>query len=203
MLNDVLRFLVMYVIFLFAFSILMVGAGDPRGAIDKCNTMGLVFDDERRKASASSGFGGFNASEDAGGGAASSKQVPADQEDFEYMHCWQSWWFFRTLFQAFGEFYLDEMTNDLSIVIVIALFILMNIVLMNLLIAMMAGTFEEVHSKVGLARMLELYRSTLASFFAFSSPCQTFLDVWHQLPSSKYALLRVGDDVLFSERSRA
>jgi hypothetical protein len=27
----------------------------------------------------------------------------ADLEDFHYVVCWNSWWFFRTLFQSFGE----------------------------------------------------------------------------------------------------
>ena len=27
----------------------------------------------------------------------------ADLEDFQYVMCWKSWWFFRTLFQSFGE----------------------------------------------------------------------------------------------------
>jgi len=27
----------------------------------------------------------------------------ADLEDFHYVECWKSWWFFRTLFQSFGE----------------------------------------------------------------------------------------------------
>jgi hypothetical protein len=134
MLSDVVRFLVMYLIFLVAFSILMVGAGSPSAAIDKCNTMGLVYDDRRKSSSSES----FNSSIFAGpgGGRASEQRIPADQEDYEYVTCWQSWWFLRTVFQAFGEFYLDEMTNDWSIVFVIIIFFLMNIVLMNLLIAM-------------------------------------------------------------------
>ena len=45
----------------------------------------------------------------------------------------------RTVFQSFGEFYMDEMTNDWSVVIVIAIFLLMNIVLMNLLIGTRIG----------------------------------------------------------------
>lgn len=135
MLSDVVRFLVMYLIFLVAFSILMVGAGSPSAATNKCNTMGLVFDDDRRKSSSS---GPFNASDFAGlgEGRASEQQIPADQEDYEYVTCWQSWWFVRTVFQAFGDFYLDEMTNDWSVIFVLVIFFLMNIVLMNLLIAM-------------------------------------------------------------------
>ena len=27
----------------------------------------------------------------------------ADTEDYAYVECWRSWWFFRTLFQSFGE----------------------------------------------------------------------------------------------------
>jgi len=37
MMVDVLYFLVVYFLFLFAFSILMAGAGRPSGVLDKCN----------------------------------------------------------------------------------------------------------------------------------------------------------------------
>ena len=42
-----------------------------------------------------------------------------------------------------GEFYLDEMTNDWSVLTVIGLFFIMNVVLMNLLIAIMSNTCKE------------------------------------------------------------
>ena len=106
MLGDVGRFLLMYSIFLFAFSTIMVGAGGPRGAIDKCYTAGLAVpsgDDRRKSKSGPSGLddsvgdmAARNSSGLLGGGEASSKQVPADQEDFEYVTCWQSWWFVRS-----------------------------------------------------------------------------------------------------------
>ena len=108
MLQDVTRFILMYVIFLFAFSTLMVGAGGPRGAIDKCYTADLAFaaGSDRRSSRATKGESSFsdlgdwvvgpNGSSGLGGGAASGKQVPADQEDYEYVTCWQSWWFLRS-----------------------------------------------------------------------------------------------------------
>jgi len=150
MLKDVCRFMVMYIIFLFAFSTLMVGAGGPLGAIDKCYAAGLAVSEggDRRRGSSGGASTGSNATLDGagegefsrpgplGGGAAGAKRVPADQEDYEFVTCWPSWWFFRTVFQAFGEFHLDEMSNDWSILIVIVVFFLMNIVLMNLLVAM-------------------------------------------------------------------
>jgi len=172
MMRDVMRFIIMYVIFIFAFSALMVGAGHPRSAIDKCYTAGLAVpaDDGRRgrasvsaddKSAGEASLTGAGMSRPQyGGGAAASLQEPADQEDFEYVTCWPSWWFVRTIFQAFGEFYLDEMTNDWSVLVVIVIFFIMNVVLMNLLIAMMAGTYESVYNRVELERMIELYLTT-------------------------------------------
>jgi len=61
----------------------------------------LLFVDARRRdkasadavsGSADSGYANFNAPTGA-----------ADTEDYTYVECWNSWWFFRTLFQSFGE----------------------------------------------------------------------------------------------------
>ena len=50
----------------------------------------------------------------------------------------------RPLFQSFGEFFLEEMPNPYSIVVLLLNFVILNIVLMNLLIAMMASTYSKV-----------------------------------------------------------
>ena len=47
-----------------------------------------------------------------------------------------AYWFMRTLFQSFGEFFLEELDNDASVIFLIITFLVLNIVLMNLLIAM-------------------------------------------------------------------
>merc|ERR1719183_2083029 len=115
MLQDVLRFMVIYILFLFAFSFLMIGAGTPDAVVDSCGPM----------------TEGGKSRRDEGRGLTS-------EERYEFMSCWRSYWFFRTVFQAFGEFYMDEMTNSWAVVFVIMVFLLLNVVLMNLLIAMMA-----------------------------------------------------------------
>ena len=134
MLRDVLWFLVMYVLFLVAFSMLMIGAGTPDSVVDSCGGMALRRD------------GGVSLS---------------NEERYEYLSCWQSYWFFRTLFQSFGEFYLDEMTNAWAVIFVITMFFLMNVVLMNLLIAMMSNTYAQTNSQAQLATLLDYYDVTL------------------------------------------
>jgi len=46
--------------------------------------------------------------------------------------------------QSFGDFNLEELDNDASLVFLILTFLILNIMLMNLLIAMMASTYEKV-----------------------------------------------------------
>ena len=61
------------------------------------------------------------------------------------------------IFQGFGELFLDEMTNELSVAILIVSFIFLNVVLLNLLIAMMSGTYERVSRQANRQTMLEKY----------------------------------------------
>ncbi len=71
--------------------------------------------------------------------------LPEDcDSDSLYMSCRPAYFFMRTLFQSFGEFFLEELDNDASVIFLILTFLVLNIVLMNLLIAMMASTYEKV-----------------------------------------------------------
>ena len=54
-----------------------------------------------------------------------------------YAACTTWWWFTRTLMQSFGELSLDQMTTGISIVWLIALYVFINLILFNLLIALM------------------------------------------------------------------
>ena len=54
------------------------------------------------------------------------------------------WWIVRTIWQGFGELFLEDMTNALAVIIVLMAFITLNVILLNLLIAMMSGTFETI-----------------------------------------------------------
>ena len=62
----------------------------------------------------------------------------------------------RPLFQSFGEFALGEMTNSASIILVVMTFVFLNLMLMNLLIAMMTSTYESKSSRA--KRDLLLYK---------------------------------------------
>jgi hypothetical protein len=162
MMVDVVCFSIMYIILLLAFAILMIGAGSPDAVVESCGNFNLSSAADGRRKSAGGG-GASSSGAAAGGGLASgslSGEERAYEYHYEYVSCWRSYWFVRTVMQAFGEFYMDEMTNDWSIVLVILTFFVMNIVLMNLLIAMMANTYETIQSQVELEMLLERYHLT-------------------------------------------
>jgi len=54
-------------------------------------------------------------------------QVFPEEEHYEFVSCWQGYWFMRTMFQAFGEFYLEEMTNNWAVAFAIITFFFMNV----------------------------------------------------------------------------
>lgn len=148
MLLDVSRFMFIYMLFLFAFAFLMIGAGTPDAVVDSCGPM-----------------------TEGGSGRRVNGMGLTSEERYEFMSCWRSYWFFRTVFQAFGEFYMDEMTNTWAVIFVIMVFLLLNVVLMNLLIAMMASTYEKVQEQANLNKELDYYHIILAgSRYAASLP---------------------------------
>ena len=162
MMKDVVRFLLMYIILLLAFSILMIGVGSPDAVVDSCGNFNLSSAADGRRESAG-GDRGASSGATVRGRLSSGSLVGegrANEYHYEYVSCWRSYWFVRTVMQAFGEFYMDEMTNDWSIVVVILTFFIMNVVLMNLLIAMMASTYESIQSQVELNLLLERYQLT-------------------------------------------
>ena len=63
-----------------------------------------------------------------------------------YMQCANSrfYLFFRTIFQSFGELFLEDARNEMSIVVIIFLFLVFNIVMLNLLIAQMSNTYSNL-----------------------------------------------------------
>ena len=72
MLEEIYRWLVVFAIFLFSFSILLFGAGDPRGVLDKCD---VSLEAGRRTR----------------GG------VTGEAEHYLFASCLQGWWFVRTV----------------------------------------------------------------------------------------------------------
>ena len=124
---DVAYFLVVFLVLVFAFASLLDGVESKTQRREDCNA-------------ALRGDGDWP-SEDGG--------WTACQLD--------TWWFIRTLFQGFGEVYLNEMQNGLMVAFVIFGFVLLNIVLLNLLIAMMSGTYEAVSSQANRQLMVDQY----------------------------------------------
>ena len=85
--------------------------------------------------------------------------------DIVRMRCWSSWWILRTYYQAFGQPFFEDLTTDGSNVWTIIMWPVMNLMLVNLLIAIMNDTYAEVkrHSKLEwMVEMMQLakeYRS--------------------------------------------
>ena len=80
-----------------------------------------------------------------------------NEEERLWMSCRPSYFILRTLFQSFGDFYLEEMNNDAGVAFVIITFLILNVVLMNLLIAMMASTYEKVLEAANSERLLNTF----------------------------------------------
>jgi len=169
---TVVRWVVVFGFFVFAFSTLLFGAGDPRGILNKCD---VALEEDVVPAASASG----------------------EAEHYMFAACLGGWWLVRTvrcclcfarlrvllvsdalpiclasftavwkpsltsstsqIFQGFGELFLDEMTNEWSVAIVILTFIFLNVVLLNLLIAMMSGTYTQVSQQANRQKMLEQY----------------------------------------------
>ena len=51
------------------------------------------------------------------------------------MTCFPGYNLYRTFFQSFGELFLEDMRNEISVVVLVVTFFVLNIMLMNLLIA--------------------------------------------------------------------
>eukprot|EP00290_Baffinella_frigidus_P005867 CAMPEP_0180138028 /NCGR_PEP_ID=MMETSP0986-20121125/12607_1 /TAXON_ID=697907 /ORGANISM="non described non described, Strain CCMP2293" /LENGTH=531 /DNA_ID=CAMNT_0022079689 /DNA_START=1 /DNA_END=1596 /DNA_ORIENTATION=- len=85
-------------------------------------------------------------------------QCKADGEI--YATCTPGWWFIRTVLQSFGEFSLDQMTNFVSIFWIGVVFVTFNLVLFNLLIALMSSTFERIQIQSERQWMINHYNST-------------------------------------------
>jgi len=68
-----------------------------------------------------------------------------DLGDIPLAACWRGWWVIRTFVQAFGgEIWLDEMQTDAALFSVMILFVVMNLLMLNLLIAIMSASYEVV-----------------------------------------------------------
>jgi hypothetical protein len=82
------------------------------------------------------------------------------------MSCWSTWWILRTYYQAFGQPFFEELRTDEANVITVIMWPVMNLMLVNLLIAIMNDSYSDVkqHSKlewmIKMFHMAKEYRST-------------------------------------------
>jgi hypothetical protein len=136
MLHEVRNWSFIYLVATVAFSVLLYGSGDHRGALDNCHVLNVKTYNSKPKADTlpSSAASGYMFSE-----------------------CLPQWWFFRTVLQGFGELFIEDMNNVLSVLIVTAAFIVLNVILLNLLIAMMAGTFEKLSQQAKRQGMIQQF----------------------------------------------
>ena len=88
------------------------------------------------------------------------------------IQCRSTYILLRTLFQSFGDFYLDEMANTPAVFYLIFTFILLNVVLLNLLIAMMSSTYERERETNEQKALLDAYDiARKSAYICISAPC--------------------------------
>jgi hypothetical protein len=141
MFYDVLNWLVVYVILLCGFSMLFLGASDIEGLIQGIETCDSGLGEQYE-------IGPSNITRSEAWG------IPAAG----WASCHWSYIFIRPMFQSFGEFSLSEMKTAPSLIFLIFTFLVLNLVLMNLLIAMMAGIYEQRSQRAKSTRLLDTYK---------------------------------------------
>ena len=125
MLRDVMKFVVVYVLFIIACTVLFLGVGDPETMIPQCHS--------------------------------SNDASYPNSDSASYMQCQRMYVFWRTLLQSFGEFFQEDMHNGFSMALLVLVFFLGNVILMNLLIAMMAQTYEDREHQANRDSLVDKY----------------------------------------------
>ena len=92
------------------------------------------------------------------------------------MNCWRSWWLIRTYYQSFGQPFFEELTNDAANEVTIFMWPIMNLMMVNLLIAMMNSTYTEVKEQAKLEWMIEMFH--IAKEYRSPSRLNVFMLVW-------------------------
>ena len=69
----------------------------------------------------------------------------SEDMDSGILSCMTSYWFIRPLFQSFGEFALNEVTNVPSLVFLIFTFVILNLMLINLFIGELPSQMRHLH----------------------------------------------------------
>jgi len=73
------------------------------------------------------------------------------------LECWSSWWLWRTYYQSFGQPFFDQLSSDSANAITIIMWPTMNLMLVNLLIALMNDTYVTVKDQSRLEWMIEMF----------------------------------------------
>ncbi|EKX48626.1 hypothetical protein GUITHDRAFT_105770 [Guillardia theta CCMP2712] len=69
--------------------------------------------------------------------------VDMDQLDnYNFITCYPTWWIYRAMLLSWGDIHMEEMTNDASIGFLILTYVVLNVILLNLLIALMTDTYQ-------------------------------------------------------------
>ena len=125
---DMLNFAVVWMVLLMAFSCLLQGA------------------DLLHPPSAPTSTNSTNTFKEEGGEGARG----------HYMGDWSSWWIWRTYYQAMGQPFFDEMPSGYSNAATIFMWPIMNVMMVNLLVAMMSDTYAQVKNHSRLEWMIEM-----------------------------------------------
>ncbi len=172
MMSDVLQFMTIYLIVVMGFSVIFLGISDPASLLNDCSN--------------------DPAPDDA--------LTVATREQQLYMKCIPVNFIIRTLFQSFGEFFLDDMGNFTSLLFFIILFIITNVLLMNLLVALMTSTYEEVAARASRQRLIDRYdliEEHLRRAYTYPVPINVFTSIYkliHFIHSGRKHVQKVHPD---------
>jgi hypothetical protein len=152
MMSDVWQFMVIYLIVVFGFSVIFLGISDPTSLLNDCSHDPAPDD----------------------------VLTVGTREQQLYMKCIPVNFFLRTLFQSFGEFFLDDMGNLTSLIFFILLFIITNVLLMNLLVALMTSTYEKVAARASRQRLIDRYAliEEHRRSYTYPVPFNVFIIIW-------------------------
>jgi hypothetical protein len=136
MLNDILYWGCVYLTISLAFGVFLVSCGDLRGVQDNCYVTGVNLTMVKPEGDV----------------------LPsAPAESYLYHECLPVWWLLRSVWAGFGQIALEEMTNTLAIFVSLIAFVILNVVLVNLLIALMSGTYQRIRDQSRGQSMIEQY----------------------------------------------
>ncbi|KAJ1474457.1 hypothetical protein T484DRAFT_1832269 [Baffinella frigidus] len=76
------------------------------------------------------------------------------------LECWSSWWLWRTYYQSFGQPFLDQLSSDSANAISIIMWPTMNLMLVNLLIALMNDTIGQTMNLMLVNLLIALMNDT-------------------------------------------